>query len=356
VIAVRTATVALGLALAGCGGAGSPTPGPIVFLGDPEGMGRQLWAVNADGSGVRRISETDRELAPGLAPDGEKVLLERINEDESARCGLPSCSQIWVADAGGGGKVALTGVDEDAERATWSPDGDRILFTKRDPEREGDDITYFQSDIYVINADGSDETRLTDLVGEETGPTWSPDGEQIAFSTSTGTGEEGDIYVMSSDGTELTRLTDLPGVETEPVWSPDGERIAFSTEWVDRADVYVVSSDGSELRRLTDPAVGETSPAWSPDGDMLAFYRETDRGSRIGIASEDGSDRREVVPPTEDELAISAPVWSPDGKQLTFTDQSTVWLVDSDGRNVREVWSKPYTQPFVVDWASSNGA
>jgi Tol biopolymer transport system component len=354
VIAVRTAAVALGLALAGCGGGGSPTPGPIVFSANPEGRGWQLWAVNADGSGVRRIRETDRELAPGLSPDGEKVLLERTDEMESPSCELPACSRIWVADAGGGGEAALTEKDEDAERATWSPDGDRIAFSKRDPERERDDLTGFQSDIYVINADGTGETRLTDLAGVESSPTWSPDGEQIAFSTSTG--EEGDIYVMNSDGTDLTRLTDLPSVEIEPVWSPDGKRIAFSTEWIDRADVYVVNSDGSELRRLTDPAVGETSPAWSPDGDMLAFYRETDRGSRIGIANEDGSDRREVVPPTEDELAISAPVWSPDGKQLTFTDQSTVWLVDSDGRNVRELWSKPYTQPFVVDWARSNGA
>jgi Tol biopolymer transport system component len=350
VIAVRAAAVALGLALAGCGGAGSPSPGPIVFAGNPDGYESRLMAVNADGSGFRQLTETDRDLAPSLSPDGTKVLLERTHEEESAACGLPACAQIFVVDAGGGGEAALTAKDEDAEGATWSPEGERIAYSKRDLEREGDDVTDFQTDIYVINPDGSDETRLTDLAGEETSPTWSPDGKQIAFSTSTG--EEGDIYVMNSDGTELTRLTDLPGVEIEPVWSPDGKRIAFSTDWVDRADVYVMSSAGSELRRLTDPAVGESSPAWSPDGDMLAFYRETDELAKIVIANDDGSDQREVSPPSEDPLSFSAPVWSPDGKQLAFTDESTIWVVDSDGQDVRELWSRSYSQPFVLDWAA----
>jgi Tol biopolymer transport system component len=308
-------------------------------------------AVNADGSDFRRLARTDPNLAPGLSPDGKQVLLERTHEEESAACGLPACAQIWVADAGGGRETALTAKDEDAEGATWSPDGEHIAFSKRDLERESDDVTDSQTDIYVMNPDGSDETRLTDLVGAELGPTWSPDGKQIAFSTSTG--EEGDIYVMNSDGTELTRLTDLAGVEIEPVWSPDGERIAFSTEWIDRADVYVMNSDGSELRRLTDPRVGESSPAWSPDGDMLAFYRETDEGAKIVIANEDGSDQREVLAPSEDELSFGTPVWSPDGKQLAFSDQSTIWVADTDGRNVREVWSRPYSQPFVVDWPPS---
>ena len=349
-IAVRTAAVVFGLAFAGCGGAGSPSPGPIVFTGNPEGHGWQLMAVNADGSGLRQLTETDRDLAPGMSPDGTKVLLERTHESESARCGLPTCAQLFVADAGGGRERPLTAAEADAEGATWSPDGDRIAFSKRDPERESDEVTDAQTDIYVMNPDGTDEIQLTDLAGAEGIPTWSPDGKRIAFSTSKG--DEGDIYVMNSDGTELTRLTELPGVEIEPVWSPDGERIAFSTEWVDRADVYVMNSDGSELRRLTDPAVGESSPTWSPDGDRLAFYRESDQGTSIVIANEDGSDQREVLSPGEDELAFSAPVWSPDSKQLAFSDQSTVWVVDSDGRNIREAWSRPYTQPLVLHWAA----
>jgi TolB protein len=287
-----------------------------------------------------------------MSPDRTKVLLERTHEEESAACGLPACAEIFVVDAGGGAERPLTAKDEDTVTATWSPDGERIAFSKRDLKREGDASPTFRptstSSIRTgATRNGSPISRV-----KKASPTWSPDGKQIAFSTSTG--EEGDIYVMNSDGTELTRLTDLPGVEIEPVWSPDGERNAFSTEWVDRADVYVMNSDGSELRRLTDPAEGESSPAWSPDGDMLAYARGSDELAKIVIANDDDSDQREVVPPSGDQLSVGAPVWSPDGKQLAFTDQSAIWVVDSDARNVRDLWSRPLSQPFVLHWAAED--
>jgi Tol biopolymer transport system component len=105
-----------------------------------------------------------------MSPDRTKVLLERTHEEESAACGLPACAEIFVVDAGGGAERPLTAKDEDTVTATWSPDGERIAFSKRDLKREGDDVTDFQTDIYVINPDGSDQERLTDLAGEESKP------------------------------------------------------------------------------------------------------------------------------------------------------------------------------------------
>jgi Tol biopolymer transport system component len=344
--------LAAALFLAGCGGmAASPTPGPIVFSARPEGaFGWQLVVVNPDGSSARRLTRYDGDVGPEWSPDGTKVLFLRTTEEEAA-CGLPACAQSWVIDADGRNARRLTPLDEDVEAPAWSPDGRRIAFAKRDLGRESAEGSDYEADIYVMKADGTEPTRLTDRAGWESTPSWSPDGDQIAFSTEDG--EEGDIFVVNSDGSELTRLTDLPGIEIDPTWSPDGERIAFSTQWIERADVYVMNADGSDLQRLTDPAVGETSPAWSPDGDTLAFWREDDDGPAIVLVDGNGGDERVLRPSVG--LGLG-PVWSPDGKELAFTsdDQEGVWVMDADGGNLRRVWSAgPGGDPFGMDWAAA---
>jgi Tol biopolymer transport system component len=87
---------------------------------------------------------------------------------------------------------------------------------------------------------------------------------------------------------------------------------------------------------------------------MLAYARGSDELAKIVIANDDDSDQREVLPLSGDQLSVGAPVWSPDGKQLAFTDQSAIWVVDSDARNVRDLWSRPLSQPFVLHWAAED--
>ena len=103
-------------------------------------------------------------------------------------------------------------------------------------------------DIYVMNADGSEVTRLTDSDIGGAHPTWSPDGRRIAFVSY----RHGQIYVMNADGSEVTRLTDddFGGVDA-PAWSPDGRHIAFHSYGFNNS-IYVMKADGSEVTRLTD--------------------------------------------------------------------------------------------------------
>ena len=116
-------------------------------------------------------------------------------------------------------------------------------------------------EIFVMNADGSGQTQLinNDVSDEE--PSWSPDGEKIAFS---GFGDDDSdgrgVFVMNADGSDVNRLTD----GSQPSWSPDGEKIAFSND----DEIYVMNADdSSDVTRLTDNDAFDADPSWSPDGE-----------------------------------------------------------------------------------------
>ena len=117
------------------------------------------------------------------------------------------------------------------------PNGQIVFVSLRDGNHE----------IFVMNADGSDQTNLSNNDANDFNPTWSPDGEKIAFTSDRENGNF-DIYVMNAaDGSGQTRLTDNPGDDFNPTWSPDGEKIAFrsfrdSTEQSDNEDIYVMNA------------------------------------------------------------------------------------------------------------------
>jgi Tol biopolymer transport system component len=175
----------------------------------------------------------------------------------------------------------------DAE-ATLSPDGETIVFTST---RDGD------LDIYTMNVDGSNVQRLTTAVGYDGGPFFSPDGSKIVYRTwhPTTADEEADyrrllaqnlvrpsemeVWVMNADGSEQRQLTNLGGANFAPYFHPDGNRIIFaSNHHVIRDDprsrnfdLFLVNLDGSNLRQVTFTDVFDGFPMFSPDGTKLAF-------------------------------------------------------------------------------------
>jgi Tol biopolymer transport system component len=201
-------------------------------LGVHRFYGYHLYVVNADGSGLRRLTlNFTGRYQLVWSPDGRTIYFGRylVSADGSGARRLPY--------------IPLT--------AVWSPDGSRIAFRGdlRNPRLRQIDPGYYNSEIYVMNADGSGSRRLTHNAGYDAEPAWSPDGQKIAFrSTQNGNRE---IYVMNADGSGKRNLTRNPGKDFRPSWSPDGRRIAFISDRDGRLEAHVMNADGSDQRSLT---------------------------------------------------------------------------------------------------------
>jgi WD40 repeat protein len=225
-----------------------------------------------------------------------------------------------VATNGTGLRRLTTDVASDAQ-PDWSPDGAKIAFTSWRGGNPG---------IYVMNADGSGQTRLSDAAIESE-PDWSPDGSRIAFTRRDG--DLADIWIMDATGENAVRVTSDPAVESEPAWSPDGTRIAFIRANGDGSSrLYVMNADGSGIQPRTDENLWRTrwSPQWSPDGDDIAVAASDCVGCdwEIQLVAADGSiEPRTISRGTARELS-----WSPDGEWVAFATGASIWSTSADGR------------------------
>ena len=190
----------------------------------------------------------------------------------------------------------------------WSPDGQQIALASL----QGAILDIFVLPINFTKADDNqtDWINLTSgSLGGDEYPAWSPDGTKIAFHSYRDRNWE--IYVMNADGSQQTRLTHNPGEDTYPTWSPDGSRLVFNSATVGFTDIYVINVDGTELTQLTSDPAPEYDPSWSPDGSLIAFTRAVDedpRSAHIYLMQADGSAQTQI---TDTPASDWNPVWQP---------------------------------------------
>src|SRR2546425_1136621 len=184
--------------------------------------------------------------------------------------------------------------------ATLQKTNGKIAFTNT---RDGN------AQIYVMNPDGSSQTRLTNNFALDTDPAWSPDGARIVF-TSTRDGNE-EIYVMNGDGSNQTRLTNNAAIDRSPVWSPDGAQIAFvSNRRSTNFDIFVMNIDGSAQTNISNGGAQADfqDPEWSPDGTKIALQSDLSFSFDVYTINAAGGNQAEL---TNSIFQVSQPAWQP---------------------------------------------
>ena len=269
-----------------------------------------------------------------------------------AACAAAGCTAAVLA--AGGTAAARTGATSSPARpnAAHAPSSamaavaanGRIAFSQLDLLPGGSLSGH--SNVYTINPDGTGRRQLTHVGAAQAAgaPDWSADGSKIVYESN----QTGDyrIWVMNADGSGQTRVADDPGfADLEPAWSPDGTRILFSRcddhlGFILTCDLEVMNAAGGGMRRVAGGHWTYVRGQYSPDGRRIVVG--ADRGgllSALWLMRADGTGLHRITRPS---LQAFWPGWSPDGRRIIFTDNccqfgSNIWTVRPDGTGLREI-------------------
>jgi TolB protein len=245
----------------------------IAYCADTSGA-FEIWTMHSDGTSQRQLTHLGGfAVFPDISPDGLKVAFAGFQGDSTH-------SEIYVVDArSGGGLEALTSCAGLAEGCyndlpVWSPDGSRIVFIHGDDfDADGNPVN---SQVWVMDADGGNRHALTsDSRVKDQVPDWSPDGSKVAYNA--GGFGSGGVWTIDADGSHPHQLTGCVAADPAPcaqgddwgiAWSPDGKKIAFLRDYhalgINDRPVFVMDADGSHQQRLTDGTLSHAVPAWQP--------------------------------------------------------------------------------------------
>lgn len=271
----------------------SPDGETLAFLIYGEDYGSKIYLVNADGSHARPLTPQQREenqSTPAWSPDGSQIaFLTSIGES----------LHLSLIEVDTGRIQALETTMPSKFSPSWSPDGTQIIWQAGFPNPGIYSIDLATGDIQLLNRGWNNSA-----------PLFSPDGAKIIFASLRG--ESPEIYVMDADGSNLSRLTDTPATEENPRWSPDGEHILFTSNQNGSPQVFIMRVDRSDSYQLTHDDYVFNDVVWSLDGQQI-LYTSMLNGIPNGtpefyMINLDGSAKRRL---TFKSWYIANPAWQP---------------------------------------------
>lgn len=237
----------------------SPDGARLIFPAIAEDGRVTTATIAADGTGSAVFEIPDPTLNVACwswSPDGMRLVCESWDDTEPDRAGLYTVSSTDGQDLERLTTNPYGGGDFPGD---FSPDGARYVFPRENPQRRHGTVALF-----VVDADGSGVTRLTPWRMNAEGASWSPDGERILF------GAGGTFFTVRPDGTDITGIEMHTGAgfafPFDPSWSPDGTRLVFSMyrRRTDQVDIFTVAADGSDLRQITETRREDGFADWGP--------------------------------------------------------------------------------------------
>ena len=222
--------------------------------------------------------------------------------------------------------------------------------------------------VYIMDNDGCNQTRLTQDSLSYYHPQFSPDGMQIVFYSSV-FDDNDEIYIINADGSDHRNLSNSAGNDNYPQFSPDGSKIVFTSDRDGNREIYVMDSDGSQQQRLTDNATFDHAPRFSPDGSQILFF-SVDDGWNYDLWTMDtnGGNLERLTPPRRYRhvyalpekrspfVYFHGPRYGPDGKRIVFTSYSldgldfNIYAMNSDGSEQIRLTS-PYSYNFAPQYS-----
>jgi TolB protein len=207
----------------------------------------------------------------------------------------------------------------------WSPDGKYISFTSY---KDG------KPDLYIKAANAATSVKMANFEGINLAGSWSRDGKRLLLTLSKDGSQN--LYMMDIKSRNIKRLTNSYAIDISPSWSPDNQKITFVSNRSGSPQIYIMDTDGSNIRRLTYEGNYNTSPSWSPKGNRIAYEGLANGRFQIFSIDEDG---RNLVQHTSDYVDHETPSWSPDGRYLVFSTRgkgnSRICVINANGSNLR---------------------